>query len=48
MLFYFTGTSDPYVVLEVVPRFLFSNQKKMKTSVQKNTLFPLFDETFVL
>ena len=48
MLFYITGTSDPYVVLEIVPSFLFPNQKKMKTAVQKNTLFPLFDETFVL
>jgi len=41
-----TGYSDPYVTLELVPKHLFPKLKPVKTRVEKNTLFPLFDESF--
>ncbi|XP_055945968.1 BAI1-associated protein 3-like isoform X1 [Argiope bruennichi] len=41
-----TGFSDPFVIIELVPRHFFPNCVKQKTKVQKKTLFPLFDEAF--
>uniref|UniRef100_A0A6P8IKU0 BAI1-associated protein 3-like isoform X2 n=1 Tax=Actinia tenebrosa TaxID=6105 RepID=A0A6P8IKU0_ACTTE len=39
------GLSDPYVVLRLQPAHIFGREER-KTKVVKNTLFPLFDETF--
>lgn len=41
------GLSDPYVVLKVFPENK-ENCIKYKTKVQSKTLFPLFDEKFVM
>ncbi|GBO39269.1 hypothetical protein AVEN_108282-1, partial [Araneus ventricosus] len=41
-----TGFSDPFVIIELVPRHFFPNCVKQRTKVQKKTLFPLFDEAF--
>ncbi|KAG8196992.1 hypothetical protein JTE90_013136 [Oedothorax gibbosus] len=41
-----TGFSDPFVILELVPRHFFPNCVKQRTKVQKKTLYPLFDEAF--
>lgn len=41
-----TGFSDPFVIIELVPKHFFPDCPKQKTKVQKKTLFPLFDESF--
>ncbi|XP_067135056.1 BAI1-associated protein 3-like isoform X2 [Centruroides vittatus] len=41
-----TGFSDPFVIIELVPKHFFHDCPKQKTKVQKKTLFPLFDESF--
>ncbi|XP_055944987.1 BAI1-associated protein 3-like [Argiope bruennichi] len=41
-----SGFSDPFVIIELVPRHFFPNCVKQSTNVQKKTLFPLFDEAF--
>ncbi|KFM76501.1 BAI1-associated protein 3, partial [Stegodyphus mimosarum] len=41
-----TGFSDPFVIIELVPRHYFPNCVKQRTKVQKKTLYPLFDEAF--
>lgn len=41
-----TGASDPYVTLQLLPNHVFGHAKLKKTKVEKNTLFPLFDESF--
>ncbi|XP_065677950.1 BAI1-associated protein 3 isoform X1 [Hydra vulgaris] len=41
-----SGYSDPYVVLQLKPDHLFPKQSTKSTSIQKSTLFPLFDESF--
>lgn len=43
---YFTGFSDPFVKVRLVPQNKFQNVIKPKTAVQKKTLSPLFDECF--
>lgn len=42
----FTGKCDPYVKVRLLPQEKFADVKASKTHVQKETLFPLFDETF--
>ncbi|XP_048575567.1 BAI1-associated protein 3 isoform X2 [Nematostella vectensis] len=39
------GLSDPYVSLRLMPFHVFGREER-KTKVIKNTLFPLFDDTF--
>jgi Ca2+-dependent lipid-binding protein len=41
------GTSDPYVVLELLPvSFYHKSVKETKTSTQKRTLDPEYNELF--
>ncbi|XP_022254946.1 BAI1-associated protein 3-like, partial [Limulus polyphemus] len=40
------GYSDPFVIIELVPRHLYPECPPQKTKVQKKTLYPLFDESF--
>ena len=40
------GFSDPFVVIELLPRRLFPNAAQQQTNVHKKTLNPLFDECF--
>ncbi|KAG8306648.1 hypothetical protein J6590_042432 [Homalodisca vitripennis] len=40
------GFSDPFVIVELLPRNLFSHCAEQITNVQKKTLNPLFDECF--
>ena len=42
------GLSDPFVVIELVPRIKFSNSPTFKTRIINKTLSPTFDETFEL
>ncbi|UYV62344.1 BAIAP3 [Cordylochernes scorpioides] len=41
------GYSDPFVIVELVPKHFFPDLPPQKTKIQKKTLFPLFDESFV-
>lgn len=47
-LFYFLGFSDPFVIVELLPRNVFSHCAEQVTNVQKKTLNPFFDECFEL
>ncbi|XP_076366193.1 BAI1-associated protein 3-like isoform X2 [Tachypleus tridentatus] len=40
------GFSDPFVIIELVPRHLYPECPPQRTKVQKKTLYPLFDESF--
>lgn len=40
------GSADPYVKIQLLPSHNFPDAAIIKTKVQKNTLFPLFDESF--
>ncbi|KAI5696828.1 hypothetical protein M8J75_000769 [Diaphorina citri] len=40
------GFSDPFVIVELIPKSLFPNVTEQQTNVQKKTLNPLFDECF--
>uniref|UniRef100_A0A1I7XJZ7 C2 domain-containing protein n=1 Tax=Heterorhabditis bacteriophora TaxID=37862 RepID=A0A1I7XJZ7_HETBA len=40
------GLSDPFVVIEIVPKFRYPNQTIFKTKVVSKSLNPIFDETF--
>jgi BAI1-associated protein 3 len=42
------GLSDPFVVIELVPRIRYASQPVVKTKVVPKTLNPIFDETFEL
>ena len=42
------GLSDPFVVIELVPRVRYHSQPIAKTKVVSKTLNPIFDETFDL
>lgn len=42
------GLSDPFVIIELLPRRLFPNCSEQKTSVKHKTLNPVFDECFEL
>lgn len=43
-----SGTCDPYVQINLSPANKFGETTKYKTSVQKNTSFPLFDEKITM
>jgi hypothetical protein len=41
------GTSDPYVILELLPSSIYHKpQKEYRTSIQRRTLDPEYDELF--
>ncbi|XP_076324975.1 BAI1-associated protein 3-like isoform X2 [Tachypleus tridentatus] len=40
------GFSDPFVIIELVPRHLFPDCPRQMTKIQKKTLHPIFDESF--
>ncbi|XP_039285685.1 BAI1-associated protein 3 isoform X2 [Nilaparvata lugens] len=40
------GFSDPFVIVELLPRTVFAHCAEQTTNVQKKTLNPLFDECF--
>ena len=39
-------SSDPFVIIELNPKFMFGSVKTEKTSVHKATLDPVFSEDF--
>lgn len=43
---FITGKCDSYIKIKLLPDEKFADIKAPKTHVQKETLFPLFDETF--
>lgn len=45
-LMFITGKCDPYIKIKLLPEEKFAEIKVPKTHVQKETQFPLFDETF--
>ena len=47
-LIIFSGKSDPFVEIELLPSHIFKNPQSKKTKVKEKTLHPLFDETFTL
>lgn len=42
------GLSDPFVLIELCPHALFPRQTVQQTKIIKNTLNPVFDESFEL
>lgn len=42
------GLSDPFVIIELLPRRCFANCAPQQTSVKRRTLNPVFDECFEL
>ena len=46
--YYILGLSDPYVTIELLPKFVFPKCPELVTAVQKATLQPSFEETFEL
>ncbi len=42
------GLSDPFVIIELLPRRLFPNCSEQQTSVKRKNLNPVFDECFEL
>ncbi|KAJ8895018.1 hypothetical protein PR048_000327 [Dryococelus australis] len=40
------GFSDPFVIIELLPRNVFAHCTEQQTNVQKKTLNPMFDECF--
>nr|CAD7193595.1 unnamed protein product [Timema douglasi] len=40
------GFSDPFVIIELLPRKVFAHCAEQQTNVQKKTLNPMFDECF--
>ncbi|XP_069688099.1 BAI1-associated protein 3 isoform X2 [Periplaneta americana] len=40
------GFSDPFVIIELLPRKVFAHCSEQQTNVQKKTLNPMFDECF--
>lgn len=42
------GLCDPFVRIHFIPEDRFANVTKPKTNAQNKTLFPLFDEKFVM
>ena len=44
----FTGLSDPFVVVELLPKRIFADYPPQQTEVQKRTLMPTFEESFEL
>lgn len=48
VLHLFAGLSDPFVVIEICPPHLFPKQTVQQTQIVKNSLNPIFDESFEL
>ena len=47
--FYYTiGLSDPFVVVDLLPKRIFFDYPAQQTEVQKRTLNPVFEESFEL
>ena len=46
--FLLTGLSDPFVVVELLPKRIFPDYPPQQTEVQKRTLMPTFEESFEL
>lgn len=42
------GFSDPFVIVELLPRKVFAHCSEQQTNVHKKTLNPMFDECFEL
>lgn len=42
------GFSDPFVIIELLPRKVFAHCAEQQTNVHKKTLNPMFDECFEL
>ena len=42
------GLSDPFVEVELKPRFMFPNTERQRTTVIKKTLNPIYNEIFEL
>ena len=42
------GLSDPYVLIELMPKHIFPAQSEQQTQIIKKTLNPTFDEAFEL
>lgn len=42
------GFSDPFVIIELLPRRVFEHCAEQQTNVKKKTLNPMFDECFEL
>ena len=47
-LIIFAGLSDPFVVVELLPKRIFADYPPQQTEVQKRTLMPTFEESFEL
>ena len=45
---YISGLSDPFVVVELLPKRIFYDYPPQQTEVQKRTLNPTFEESFEL
>lgn len=43
-----SGFSDPFVIVELLPKAMFPYSAEQYTDVKKKTLNPLFDECFEL
>lgn len=46
IFFYFPGSCDSYVKVRLLPEEKFADVKLPKTHVQKENLYPLYDEIF--
>ena len=46
--FIFSLSSDPYVEVQLCPRYLYPHLEKQQTSIIKKTLNPQFNEKFEL
>lgn len=42
------GSCDPFVRIHLIPEEKFNGVTKPKTNAQNKTLFPLYDEKFIL
>ena len=47
-LYCITGLSDPFVVVDLLPKRIFFDYPTQQTEVQKRTLNPVFEESFEL
>jgi len=48
LYFLFSGSCCPYVKIYLLPESKFPGVVQQKTKTQKKTVFPIFDETFVM
>ena len=48
ILIHISGLSDPFVVVELLPKRIFYDYPPQQTEVQKRTLNPTFEESFEL